>query len=83
MVGLGNLAVSDCLHIDGHDPEALAGVRGAEEHTDGVPVTSPLTITLSPETSTSCIWNLRSGIDVAKPPTILMEASRPQHSLGR
>src|SRR2546426_3812360 len=49
----------------------------------GVPLTSPRTMTRSPETRTSLMSNFMLGIDLAKPPTTLMEASRPQHSPGR
>src|SRR5947208_16723449 len=49
----------------------------------GVPVTSPRTMTRSPETRISLMSNFMSGIDLAKPPTTLTEASRPQHSPGR
>src|SRR2546427_8503573 len=46
----------------------------------GVPLTSPRTMTRSPETRTSLMSNFISGIDLAKPPTTLMELSRPQRS---
>ena len=49
----------------------------------GVPLTSPRTITRSPETRTSLMSNFMSGMDLAKPPTTLIEVSRPQHSPGR
>src|SRR2546427_10958296 len=49
----------------------------------GVPVTSPRTMTRSPATSTSLTSNFMSGMDLAKPPTTLIEASRPQHSPAR
>src|SRR5216683_1474847 len=32
MIGLGNLAVANGLHVDGHDSEALSGMRSTEEH---------------------------------------------------
>ena len=31
MVGLGDLAVANCLYVDCHDPEALAGMGSAEQ----------------------------------------------------
>src|SRR5262249_28084692 len=48
-----------------------------------VPVTSPRTMTRSPARRISLMSNFMSGTDVAKPPTTLIEVSRPQHSPGR
>jgi hypothetical protein len=31
MVGLGDPAVANCLYVDCHDPEALAGMGSAEQ----------------------------------------------------
>ena len=59
------------------------GTAQVYESPAGVPVTSPRTMTRSPATSTSLISNLMSGMDLAKPPTTLIDASRPQHSPGR
>src|ERR1700687_2215658 len=47
---------------------------------EGVPVTSPRTITRSPATSTSLMSNFMSGMVFAKLLTTLIEVSRPQHS---
>ena len=82
-VGLRDFPIFDGLNIDGHHSEALAVCGTPNSSPAGVPVTSPLTITRSPATSTSLMSNFMSGMELAKLPTTLIEVSRPQHSPGR
>jgi hypothetical protein len=77
VIGASDLAISDGPDIDRHDPKASARMRHTEKIASRCSLTSPRTMTRSPATRTSLMSNFMSGMDLAKPPTTLIEASRP------
>jgi hypothetical protein len=68
MVRPNDLTVSNGLNVDGHDPKALARMGHTEEIARDKDFLNV---------------EFMSGIDLAKPPTTLIDVSRPQQSPGR